>query len=180
MYGIILGHYLPSIEYSVKKLPRLTRFTLWWIVILGMIVSYVSVIIWMNIITIDWSPPGVPVAYLPYFDKASLAIGRLFFGISWFLGLYLIFRKYEDPINHYTKGLLLVFGQNSLFVYSLQAFIIFGIDVIFPSSYHLGIVINTVIYLSVVVLVYFIIKTRFKALHQGKNFVQYLHNKASL
>lgn len=179
VFGIIIGHHLPSIERMAKKIPRIPTIVLWTTLVFGMIASYVAAVIWMNVTTVTWSPPGIPVAYLPYFDKSSLAIGRLLFGIAWFVGLYLLFRKFERQIDRATGGLLLVFGQNSLFVYSLQAFLIFSLDVFFPAPSVTHIILNSLIYIALVALIYFIVRFRFTFINHGKNFVGYLRRKGT-
>lgn len=177
VFGIIIGHHLPAIERVARKIPRIPGIVLWALFVAGLIISYTAAVMWMNVTTIDWSPPGIPVAYLPYFDKSSLAVGRLFFGVAWFIGLYLIFRRFESQIDRATGGLLLVFGQNSLLVYSVQAFFIFSLDVFFPAPDHSHIIINSLIYAAMVALVYYVVRFRFTFIDHGKNFVGFLRRK---
>jgi hypothetical protein len=175
--GITLGYYLPTIEKWAKKIPRIPSLILWWSFVFGMVLSYILVIMWMNVTTIDWSPPGIPEAYLHYFDKPSLSIGRLVFGTIWFIGLYLLFRRFEATIDRVTGGFLLVFGQNSLFVYSLQAFIIFTLDVFFPLAKNGPILLNSIVYLAGIALIYFAVRFRYRIVSHSKNFLLYLRKK---
>ncbi len=175
--GIVLGYYLPTLEKWAKMIPRIPGLVLWWVLVGGMLVSYVAAITWMNFTTVDWSPPGIPAAYLHYFDKSSLSIGRLFFGIAWFVGLFLLFRRFEAVIDKATGGFLLVFGQNSLFVYSLQAFIIFALDVFFPAPPGSPAFLNTIIYIVGVAFIYLVVRYKYQLTSHGKNFVAYLRKR---
>lgn len=175
--GIVLGFYLPTLEKWSKAIPHIPRLVLWWLFVVGMILSYGAVIMWMNVTTVDWSPPGIPPYYLHYFDKSSLSIGRLVFGTVWFIGLFFLFRRFEAKIDKVTGGFLLVFGQNSLFVYSFQAFVIFTLDVFFPAPANSPILINTLIYTLSLIGIYFIVRFRYRIMSHGKNFVSHLKNK---
>jgi hypothetical protein len=73
---------------------------------------------------------------LPLFDKTTLAPGRLVLSWLWFSAFYVLFRRFESIINRLTGGFLLLLGQNSLFVYGLQAVILFPLNSWLPSAPH--------------------------------------------
>jgi fucose 4-O-acetylase-like acetyltransferase len=50
---------------------------------------------------------------------------RVFLFIFWFSVLYWLVHKYENKINQHTRGILELLGRNSLFVYTVHAFIVF-------------------------------------------------------
>lgn len=65
--------------------------------------------------------------YINFFDKEQLPIARLtMFGL-WFLASFFIFRRFESFIVKKIGWLLLPFGTNSLYVYTVHAFLIFFI-----------------------------------------------------
>lgn len=171
--GIIIGYYLPKIEnfaiateYRKQILLSLTMLSL---------VSFVLAIIFVaappllllsfdtvintNVTDTLIRINGLRESILLYFDKSTMSILRLIIGALWFSGLYYIFRRYEATINKYSCGILLTLGQYSLFVYSIQALLIFTIDTIFtPPSYpnpslillntFIGILCATITYLA--------------------------------
>ena len=60
-----------------------------------------------------------------YFDKSRLPIPRLLLGAVWFWGLFWLVRRYEGWFIRRLGWLLTPFGVNSLYVYTIQAFIVF-------------------------------------------------------
>jgi OpgC protein len=74
--------------------------------------------------TLHWNSAN---AYIWRFSE-KWTVGPLrivLFGL-WFASLFMIVERYGPAINRYTKNVLLMFGQNSLFVYIAHAFIVFG------------------------------------------------------
>lgn len=153
MFGIIIGAYLPEIENYVKSWTPKTKRIGWYATILIAAISYLAVVLWLR------TPPD---QLQPYVDRESVAIGRILIGVIWFTGLYLLFRRFEEVIDRLTLGALLLLGKNSLFVYSIEAFIIFFIDVAFPPPTHSPLIINTLFGIVGMGLVY--AATRYKRL----------------
>ncbi|MBX4190600.1 OpgC domain-containing protein, partial [Candidatus Saccharibacteria bacterium] len=60
-----------------------------------------------------------------YADKWTMGPLRIILFFIWFPALYWLCRRYESKINHYTRGLIELLGQNSLLVYTIEAFIVF-------------------------------------------------------
>ena len=60
-----------------------------------------------------------------HFDKSRLPVARLILGTIWFWGLFWVVRHYEKFFIKYLGKLLIPFGINSLYVYIVQAFIVF-------------------------------------------------------
>lgn len=158
MISAIIGYYLPSIEATAKKLPKLTKEIGWWSIVLIGSTSYIASVLWIVVISPRLSVIWLAPQYMHYFDKNSLAIGRILVGVLWFTAIYLIVRRYEKQINSITKGVFLVFGQNSLFVYCLQAFIIFSVDVFMLAPEKSPVLVNTLVGLAGIYIVYVITK----------------------
>lgn len=159
MFGIILGFYLPAIEQKVASWRLSLRQILWWLVVSIATISYCYVVIRWSIL--PFLSPSVadtlPTSWL--LDRESVGPGRVLIGVVWFAGLYLLFRRFEGLIQRYTYGALLLLGQNSLFVYSFEAFLIFLIDVTFPAA-HSPLWINTLVGIAGVSIVY--LATRYR------------------
>ena len=90
----------------------------------------------------------------PLFDKDHLAPARVAVGIVWFAALYMAYRRYEKPISRYTRGVLEVFGRQSLFVYTFHAFVLFIIDLYFVPPVGHTIAENTFVTLIVIIIIY--------------------------
>lgn len=70
----------------------------------------------------------------PFFDKENLSWWRLaLFGL-WFSGSLWFFMRFEKAILHYLGWLLLPFGINSLYVYTVHAFLIFFVHLLIPTG----------------------------------------------
>lgn len=65
--------------------------------------------------------------YIGYFDKERLPFTRIALFFLWFWAAFFLFRRFESSIIRFLGWLLLPFGTNSLYVYTLHAFIIFFI-----------------------------------------------------
>ena len=169
MIAIIIGYYLPVIEAWLRQHLVVRRVVMWTAVTTFIIAASWSIAPnFVMFIGAESLSAGVlqqlqsielarQVFIVGYFDKYSLEIGRLAIGCLWFAGLYLIFRKFEAPINKTTKGYLQKLGQYSLLVYCLQAFFIFLMDVTIPIPMWTNIIINTIVNIILVVLIYAVV-----------------------
>jgi len=70
-----------------------------------------------------------------FFDKLALTPARLVMSLIWFSGFFMIFRRFEKKIKQYFGWLLIPFGTNSLYVYSIHAFVIMGMHLIVNPQY---------------------------------------------
>jgi hypothetical protein len=59
------------------------------------------------------------------FDKDRLPIPRLLLGAVWFWGLFWLVRRFEQWVIKRLGWILKPFGENSLYIYTIQAFVIF-------------------------------------------------------
>lgn len=64
---------------------------------------------------------------LPEFDKITLGPGRVVLAWLWFSAFFVVMRRFGQSINMFTGGFLCLLGRNSLFVYGLQALILFPV-----------------------------------------------------
>ena len=99
-------------------------------------------------------------ALSPYFDLATLPLSRLALFALWFWLGFWIFNRYEKQITKYFGWILIPFGQNSLYVYTIHAFVVFFAHLIMPnpSAYWAINLLGTLVVLG---LVYAAVKTKF-------------------
>lgn len=166
MLGIVGGYYLPHIESWWKQRPYKLQY--------GMFATLVT----LSVISILFSaavsifapyvmsktiaiPALLPIAqqltdfgrfFGTYVDKDSLEYGRLIFAILWFVTAYLVVRVYEKNIIKYTKNFFNTIGARSLYVYGLQAFIIFFVHILIQNSTH--ILLNFIVVSGAITLTY--------------------------
>lgn len=168
--SIVIGYYLPTIERYCRSRSNMMTY-IRHTAILG-IATYLLLFALFALIPLltseNKSYDGLlgeiftrinllRVDILPYFDKTTMAAPRLLLGVLLFTTLYVIFRKWETQINHNTKGILLLFGKYSLFVYCMQSFLLFFMDAIFTPPLHEQprfIVLNTLISICAVLSIY--------------------------
>lgn len=62
---------------------------------------------------------------VPYFNKDEMPMPRIILGSVWFWALFLMVRRHEAWCTRRIGGLLLPLGENSLYVYTIEAFVIF-------------------------------------------------------
>lgn len=92
------------------------------------------------------------------FHKEQLPLVRFGLFLLWFWAAFLVIRRLEEPIVRYTGWLLLSFGTNSLYVYTLHAILVFFVHIYFVSTIP---ILNFLIAAGVVALIYIAIRTKF-------------------
>jgi len=95
------------------------------------------------------------------FDKQALPIPRLLLGAIWFWGLFYLFRRFEKVIIKHFGWLLLSFGMNSLYVYTISAFVVFFAHLIVPPRGTDSLIVSLLISLGLLGVVYTATKTKF-------------------
>lgn len=94
------------------------------------------------------------------FNKDRLPLLRILLFSTWFIALFWLFSKFSTRIKQWFGWLLLPFGTNSLYVYTLQAFVVFFVMLIFNEKPYPWYV-NLAISLGSVGLVYLAVRTKF-------------------
>lgn len=169
--GIIIGYHLPAIEKWVKSWPsttkRLGKLTLVTTAVFTFAISIILTVI-LPIIAGEYQHILSPTAFhnivdiinvrtsldLSIFARENLALGRILIGTLWFTTLYIIYRQYESAIDKKTKGTLLLLGTNSLYVYGLQSFILFMMDIFLKQPEGASILLKTLVVTNALFLVY--------------------------
>ncbi len=161
--GLIVGFYWKQINtWWLAQAVRIRR------IVVASIVSISVVTLIFNALIVfgDGIPAIGPTlaswdnALSSYFAKDRLPIPRLILFGLWFISLYWLFWKFEKPITRRLGWLLLPFGTNSLYTYTIQAFVVFFLMLIFndkPYPWY----INLTVSLSAIALVYAAVRTKF-------------------
>lgn len=87
----------------------------------------------------------------PIFDKVAMEPSRIILFFIWFSALYILVLKYEQQLKNRAGWLLLILGQNSLYVYIVHAILLFFLNLLIPVGQHwaINVLINTGFVLSV-------------------------------
>ncbi|HSX17766.1 MAG TPA: OpgC domain-containing protein [Candidatus Saccharimonadales bacterium] len=138
--GIIIGFYWNEIVSRFRRLSaerrRLIKRVFATLAAATFIVSYASVYIlsllnyfygsltpWLRHVTFTWNDYNSDIWV--FADKWKVGWLRILLFLIWFPVFYWILHKYEKQIGRASRGLLELLGRNSLFVYTIHAFIVF-------------------------------------------------------
>ncbi len=96
------------------------------------------------------------------FEKDRMPIPRLILGAVWFWGLFWLVRRFEHWVIKRLGWILQPFGENSLYVYTIQAFVIFFAHILLAQfGITFGFWINTFITTVAVTIVYLAVRKKF-------------------
>ena len=127
--GFAIGFYWPKIVTFWRELTVRTRKTIGWstVAVFAITLLTSASLVFGNEIGGTLGPQIDAVHHVveQNFDKDRLPIPRLILGAVWFWALFYIVRRYESWIMKRFGWFLLGFGMNSLYVYTLSAFVVF-------------------------------------------------------
>ena len=127
--GFAVGFYWPKIVTFWRELTVRTRKTIGWstVAVFAITLLTSASLVFGNEIGGTLGPQIDAVHHVveQNFDKDRLPIPRLILGAVWFWALFYIVRRYESWIMKRFGWFLLGFGMNSLYVYTLSAFVVF-------------------------------------------------------
>lgn len=92
------------------------------------------------------------------FHKEQLPFVRIVLFFLWFWAAFLLVKWFEKPIIKYTGWLLIPFGTNSLYVYTLHAIIIYFVHIFFGPT---NVFLNFALTVAVIGLIYAAIRAKF-------------------
>ncbi len=144
--GIIIGYYWYKISGRYRSLDKKQRsrvkLAVGALAAISFAASYLSIYLltllnqlygsltpWLRHVTFTWNNYNADTWV--FADKWTMGWLRILLFFCWFCVLYWFFRTYEARINRFTKGILEMLGRNSLFVYTLHAFIVFTLKMYF-------------------------------------------------
>jgi hypothetical protein len=162
--GMVVGFHFESIRGWVLSLSRRVRN-----VAIGIILFVTALLILLNTFisfggnlsqaVFDVVVPLRDTLSIP-FDKENLPLARLLFAVLTFVSGYYIFIRFEPFIKKYFGWFLLPYGLNSLYVYVVQAFIVFFVHLIVPAGSN-DLLINMLLTYTTLVLIWAMIRRQF-------------------
>ena len=134
--GVVTGFYWNHIVDSWRNLPHRYRQALTvGLLSLAGVTFTLNVLIMLSTMGVNTGPVLTPELqhYLfdNYFNKEAMPLGRILLALTWFWAAFYLFKRFEVYVTAVLGWLLIPFGTNSLYVYTLHAFIVFFIDLYF-------------------------------------------------
>lgn len=127
--GLIIGFHWPELNSAWKKIPKALANTIGVTMLTAGIVTAIisAVLVFSQAYDTNLANELTKYhrEYEVFFDKNRLPIERLALGAIWFWGLFWLVRKFEPWFKKWLGWLLIPLGQNSLYVYIVQGFIVF-------------------------------------------------------
>ena len=162
--GLVIGFHWPDITgWCTNHKKALLRYVKWPVIVTA-------------IVTLTWNAFAVfapdffhtnwahDLSYRAWelrtneFHKEQLPFARITLFFLWFWAAFLLVKQFEKPIVKYTGWLLIPFGTNSLYVYTLNAAMIYFIHIwMQPMNLWL----NFLVVAGSIALTYLAIKTKF-------------------
>ncbi|HVO86224.1 MAG TPA: OpgC domain-containing protein [Candidatus Binatia bacterium] len=147
--GMIIGYHWYQLGARYRKLSAQTkkhvRYTVGWVTGISFLLSYASVFIlsvlnermsslplWLQHGTNSWNSANAWVWL--YSQKWTVGPVRIVLFAFWFSTLFWLVSRYYRRINPRLVGAVELLGRNSLFVYIIHAFIVFGFKLFIPSA----------------------------------------------
>lgn len=163
--GFVIGFYWQDIVSWWRRIAPQSRRIIGWSLVT---VFLVSLIITSVLVFSQWlpTPIGQRLTDLHHmveqnFDKDRLPLARIVLGCIWFWGAFYLFRRFESQIVKYLGWILLPFGANSLYVYTLSAFIVFFAHLFVASPGFNDVLLNLLASLLALGAILAAIKTKF-------------------
>lgn len=162
--GLVVGFHWPDIsDWCTKYRKYLVRY-----VALPLVTIGVATMLW-NVFAVfanefvhtDWSQMLSNSAWslrMNEFHKETLPFGRFLLFLLWFWTAFLLIQWFEKPVTKYTGWLLIPFGTNSLYVYTLHAIILFFVHIYFVPTIP---ILNFFVMVGIVAIIYMAIRTKF-------------------
>ncbi|MGK2896274.1 MAG: OpgC domain-containing protein [Candidatus Saccharimonadales bacterium] len=108
----------------------------------------------------NFAAPLRDLLHTKYFDKENLPFARVILLVVWFCAAFWFFNRFIDTIKRYLGWILLPFGTNSLYVYTIHAFFIFFVH-LFVHSDSMNVWINMSVTLGVIALIWIMVRKEF-------------------
>jgi hypothetical protein len=160
--GMTIGFYWNQITQWWRERPPLHRKVIQWSVLsLGALSLIANVLITFGPTYFNlhaFAPDLEYNLYISFFDKEHLPLTRIMLFIVWFWAAFYLFRRFQAFIVRTMGWLLLPFGMNSLYVYTVHAFLIFFVHLWFAPS---TIFANFIISISIIALIRTMIHYKF-------------------
>ena len=127
--GFIIGYYWPILVEYWRKLSIKTRniIGISLVVVAAITIAATAFLVFGENFGGTFGPQVDAVHHIveQNFNKDRMPIQRMLLGAVWFWALFWVVRKYEAAIMKKIGWFLLPFGANSLYVYTISAFVVF-------------------------------------------------------
>lgn len=162
--GLVIGfHWADISEWCTKQKAMLRKF------VVPVVLTLAAVLLIWNIVAVfaqefintSWAHQ---LSYDTWslrmndFHKEQLPLQRFLLFLLWFWASFIVIRRFEKPILRYTGWLLVPFGTNSLYVYTLHAIIIFFVHIYIQTG---PVFQNFIVTIATIALIYFAIRKQF-------------------
>lgn len=163
--GLTIGFYWSKIQAWWDDLSKKMRITILAPILTIAIVTIVANVILAIVTNFGTTPNAAGQFYnsmlSTLFNKDALTLLRLTLFGTWFiLGLYIVMR-FEKQIRKWFGWILLPFGKNSLYVYTLHAILLFFAHLIIPPDSSSNLLLNFFGSILILGLILFAVKKRF-------------------
>lgn len=132
--GTMIGFYWPKITKTWNNLKQpIKRIVTISLLSIASVTFVINVLIMLSTMGYDFNEIGVNPKlqhdlYVNFFDKERMPLTRVLLALIWFWAGFYIFKKFEKPIVKAIGWLIIPFGMNSLYVYTLHAVAIYFVD----------------------------------------------------
>lgn len=96
-----------------------------------------------------------------HFNKDELPLTRILLGAVWFWGLFYLVRRYEARIMKTVGWFFLNLGMNSLYVYTISAFVVFFVHLLIAPPGLGNIILNFLLSIFLLGIVQLCVRTKF-------------------
>lgn len=161
--GLVIGFYWRQIMQWWKNLPdHLAKFTLNSVLVIACVTLVANIVLEFGQTYLPLEVTNWYYSIQPYFSKEELPIVRLILFSLWFVLGFQIFKHFESLFVKFLGWILIPFGQNSLYVYILHAFLIFfAHTLIAPASNQTNWMVSGVLSLVIVGIIYLAVRFKF-------------------
>lgn len=161
--GMTVGFYLNPIRHwwasQSDALKRITIVTTVTIAVITMVSNFIFVI-WGDGLLGHDTVIAVYNALDPYFNKERLPLYRVALFLIWFGASFWFVQKIEPFILRRFSWILIPFGTNSLYVYTIEAFVIFFVQLIIPAG-SMNLPVNLLLCLSCLGITWLAVRYKF-------------------
>lgn len=159
--GLIAGFYWPQLTVFWRKQSHRLRVAIKVsIVALAGVTLLATVTLMLTTLGYNFSAIGFTSElwhqiFTNYFNKESLPIARIALAVLWFVAAYIVIRRLEKPIIKFLGWILLPFGTNSLYVYTVHAILLFFLHLYFQAG---NLWYNLLVSLVLIVIIYVMVR----------------------
>lgn len=163
--GFIIGFYWEKILAMWRSISATARKTIGW----SFVTVFAITALLSFLFVFGYKFGGVLGAQLDaihqiiteHFNKDELPLARILLGTVWFWGLFYLVRRYEASIMKTVGWFFLNLGMNSLYVYTISAFVVFFVHLIIAPPGLGNLILNFLLSIALLGVVQLCVRTKF-------------------